>query len=138
MSMRAMGPEFRRLNDREMGLLQRLLEAEFVGRDELRTQLQSVVGKQIEEDGTLSLRCASGSPSPAKQTLAVEGECKDADGMAISIMLHVDKDGFMNMLEIYRYDISQIIRPPAANELILLAPKHPGERPNGHDNTPAG
>lgn len=119
---------FRRLNDREVGLLEKLLEREFPGRDELRTQLQSVVAKQTQEDGTLSLRCASGSPSPTRHTLAVEGECRDADGMVISVMLHVDKDGFMNMLEIYKYDMSPIIKPPSADNLVIL-PKVNGQEP---------
>jgi uncharacterized protein DUF6984 len=121
--MGAMGLEFRRLNDRELGLLEKLLEVQFPGREELRTQLQSVVGKQIEEDGTLSLQCTSGSPSPTRHTLAAEGECKDGDGMIISVMLHVDKDGFMNMLEIYKYDMSPIIKPPSVDNLVLLPSK---------------
>ena len=125
--MRAMESGFRQLNNREVGLLEKLLEREFPGRDELRTQLQSVVAKQIQEDGTLSLRCVSGAPSPRRHTLAVEGECKDADGMVVSVMLHVDKDGFMNMLEIYKYDMSPIITPPSANSLVLL-PKVNGQK----------
>jgi len=104
-----------------------LLEAEFPGRDELRSQVGSVTAKQIEEDGTLSLKCASGLPASRKLTLATEGTCKDADGAIISIMLHVGKHGFMNMLEIYKYDLSPIINPPTARDLVLLLPEE-GDR----------
>jgi hypothetical protein len=110
-------PEFRPLDDRERGLLEKLLEADFPGRDELRAQMSSLTGKQIEEDGTLSLRCASGPPAPTKYALAMEGECTDADGAKIAVMLHVDKGGFMTMLEIIRYDCSPIINPPSADNL---------------------
>jgi hypothetical protein len=113
-----MDSEFRPLNDREMGLLEKLLEADFPGRDELRAQMNSVTGKQIESDGTLDLRCASGPPAPTKYAVAMEGVCTDADGGMMAIMLHVDKDGFMHMLEIIKYDGSPIINPPSASDLV--------------------
>jgi hypothetical protein len=112
-----MDQEYRTLDDREKGLLEKLLEADFPGRDELRAQISSLTGKQIEDDGTLSLRCASGPPAPTKYALAMEGECTDADGAKIAVMIHVDKGGFMNMLEIIRYDGSPIINPPSADTL---------------------
>jgi hypothetical protein len=113
-----MNREFRPLNDREMGLLEKLLEPPFPGRDELRAQMNSVTGKQIEDDGTLSLRCASGPPAPTKYALAMEGVCTDSDGGMIAVMLHVDKAGFMHMLEIIKYDGSPIVRPPSASDLV--------------------
>ena len=109
--------------------MEKLLEVEFPGRDELRAQLGSVTAKQIEDDGTLILRCVSGPPSRKKHTLATEGTCKDADGMTVSVMLHIDKDGFMNMLEIYKYDFSPIINPPSARDLMLLLPEDGGQKP---------
>jgi len=60
--------------------------------------MSSLTGKQIEEDGTLSLRCASGPPAPTKYRLAIEGSCIDADGAKIAVMLHVDKGGLMACL----------------------------------------
>ncbi len=114
-----MDSEFRPLNDRERGLLEKLLEANFPGRDELRAQMISVTGKQIGGDGTLSLQCASGPPAPTKYAVAMEGVCTDADGGMIAVMLHVDKDGFMRMLEILKYDGSVIINPPSAHDLAI-------------------
>ena len=99
-----MDSELRPLDTRERELLEKLFEAEFPGRNELRAQLSSLTAKQILEDGTLSLQCSSGPPAPTKYRLAMEGICKDADGMTIALLLHVDKDGFMHMLEIIKYD----------------------------------
>jgi hypothetical protein len=117
-----MDSEFRQLDSREMELLQKLCEAEFSGRDELRAQLDSVTAKQTMEDGTLTLRCDSGPPSPNKGGLAVEGWCKDSDGTRMSVLLHVDRLGFMRMLEILKYDGTPIINPPSARDLVLGFP----------------
>src|SRR5206468_856533 len=97
-----MDSEFRQLDARERGLLEKLLEADFSGRDELRTQLDSLTAKQIEEDGTLSLRCGSGRPSPRKYKLPFEGICKDAG--------------------------SPIINPPTARDMENLLPVCGGRR----------
>jgi hypothetical protein len=112
-----MESEFRVLDTRERGLIEKLLEVDFQGRDELRAQIGSVTAKQLENDGTLELRCASGPPAPTKYAVAMEGVYTDADGGMVAIILHVDKDGFMRMLEILRYDGSPIIKPPAADSV---------------------
>jgi hypothetical protein len=104
----------------EKELLEKLVEREFEGRDELRSQLGSLTAKQLHDDGTLSLHCDSRSPVSATHGLVAEGICKDADGLSISVLLHVGKDGFMHMLEILKYGPSPIINPPAARDLILL------------------
>jgi hypothetical protein len=113
-----MDSEFRPLDLREQGLLEKLLEADFQGRDELRVQLSSLTGKQIEEDGTMYLRCGSGPPVPTKYLVVMEGVCTDADGGMVAVLLHCDKKGFMCMLEIIKYDGSRIINPPSAQELV--------------------
>jgi hypothetical protein len=112
-----MESEFRVLDSRERALIERLLEVDFQGRDELRAQIGSVTAKQIEKDGTLELRCASGPPAPTKYAVAMEGVYTDADGGMVAIILHVDKGGFMRMLEILRYDGSPIIKPPSADSV---------------------
>src|SRR2546425_11159021 len=120
-----MDSEFRQLDARERGLLEKLLEADFPGRDELRTQLDSLTAKQIDQDGTLSLRCGSGRPSPRKYKLAFEGICKDADGGTIAILLHADKDGFMSMLEILKYGgflLRYMPPPPRVGESLSRRP----------------
>src|SRR6266404_8737038 len=99
-----MDSEFRELTSRERGLLEKLLDAAIHGRDELRTQLNHVKAKQIEEDGTLRLHCDGGIPAPGKYAPVAEGLCKDADGSDIVVMLHLGKGGFMSMLEIIKDD----------------------------------
>jgi hypothetical protein len=110
---------FRSLDIEQKELLEKLLEPEFEGRDELRSQLSSVTARQASDDGTLILHCGSGIPSPCKHRVAVEGVCKDADGMNISVLLHVDRNGFMKMLEILKDGISPIINPPKARDLVF-------------------
>jgi len=124
-----MESEFRQLDPREKGLLEKLLEGAFPGRAELRTQLSLLTAKQVEKDGTLVLRCDSGTPSPGKYRPAVEGMCKDADGMAISILLHINKNGFMHMLEIIKYGGTPIVRPPSACDLMVLPEETRGQKP---------
>jgi hypothetical protein len=114
-----MDSEFRPLDIRERELLEKLLEVEFPGRDELRVQLSSLTAKHLHEDGTLKLRCESGPPAPC-YSLVAEGECRDADGGMINVMLHVDRRGFMWMLEILKLDTTPIINPPSARNMELL------------------
>jgi hypothetical protein len=123
-----MDSKLRQLSERERGLLEKLLSADFPGRDELRTQISSLTAEEIGEDGTLGLHCDSGSPSPSKYLLAMEGWYKDADGMTISVMLHLNNEGFMNMLEILKYGSASTIDPPTADGLVLPLPEEGGER----------
>jgi hypothetical protein len=118
----SMDSTFRPLKPEERALIDRLLEPRFQGRDELRLQLLSVSAKLIIADGTLSLECGSGRPASTKYRVAMEAICTDADGVDICVMLHVNKEGFMHMLEIIKYDGSPIINPPTASSLVLIDP----------------
>lgn len=113
-----MDSEFRSLDERERELLEKLLEAVSTGREELSAQLNSVTAKQTIDDGTLELQCESGPPAP-RYSLVAEGRCIDADGGKISVMLHVDRRGFMCLLEILKLDTTPIINPPCAREMEL-------------------
>jgi hypothetical protein len=115
-----MDSTFRPLKSEERALIDRLLEPQFDGRDELRLQLLSVSAKLIREDGTLSLQCGSGKPAPTNFRVAMVALCTDDDGVDICVMLHVNKEGFMHMLEIIKYDGSPIIKPPTASSLVLI------------------
>jgi hypothetical protein len=115
-----MDSEFRPLDIRERALLEKLLEIDFPGRDALRGQLGGIRAKQIEDDGTLRLRCTSGVPAVVKYRLVSEGTCADADCVQISVLLHVNKHGFMCMLEIIKVDGSPIITPPSADNVTVL------------------
>jgi hypothetical protein len=121
--------EFRELSTREKELLQKLLDAAIEGRDELRTQLNYVKAKQIEDDGTLLLECSGGTGAPGKYAPVAEGVCKDADAGDIAVILHLGKGGFMSMLEIVKYGGQPIINPPSAQNLALFMPESPGQKP---------
>jgi len=114
-----MDSSFRPLTTYEREVLEKLLEPEFPGRDELRQQLNSVTAKQIFEDGTLALKCDSTHPAPVKCRVPVEAQGEDADGVLISVALHV-VHGFMNELEIVKGDESKILRPPSPRDLVLI------------------
>lgn len=113
-----MDSEFRELSTREKGLVEKLLNAAPKGREELRSQLNYIKGEQIQGDGTLRLRCVGGTPSTYFTPVA-EGVCKDTDAADIAVLLHMGKDGFLSMLEIIKYDGSQIINPPSAENLAI-------------------
>ena len=95
---------FRPLFKHERELIEKLLEPEFAGRDELRAQLQTVTARQLLADGTfLELRCDSDVRAPVRNRVPTEGTCQDTDGGTIDVFLHV-VDGLMHELEILKYD----------------------------------
>ena len=116
-----MDSSFRPLKTHERELLEKLLEPEFPGRDELRSQLNSVTAKQILEDGTLGLQCDPTHPASVKCRVPTEGWHPDAGGVNIHVLLHV-VHGLMNELEIYKDDGSEILNPPSARDLVLFTP----------------
>jgi len=117
-----MDSEFRKLSDHELGLPRKLLEPNFPGRDELVAQLPFVEGKQIIDDGTLSLRCSGGPPCPSRLALVTEAQYTDEDGIPICVMLHQKSPGYMCMLEIVKLDGSAIINAPSTERLENLPP----------------
>ena len=116
-----MESNFRPLELSERELLQGLLAPEFPGREELRRQLDSVMARKIDEDGSLALQTAAADPAPVKSRVPTEGHCPDSDGTAIHVLLHV-VNGFMNELEIFKEDSSRVVQSPAAQNLVLFVP----------------
>jgi hypothetical protein len=116
-----MDSDFRPLKAAERALLEKLLDCQFPGRDELRRQLDSVAAQQIHGDGTLALRVASGQPVAVKGRVPTEGTCDDLDGVMIHVLLHV-VNGMIDELEIFKEDGSDIERPPMAAALVLAPP----------------
>jgi hypothetical protein len=116
-----MDQDFRPLQVVERALLEKLLDREFPGRDELRLQLDSVVAQQVYDDGTLALRVPSGEPAAVKGRVPTEGSCPDVDDVRIHVLLHV-VNGMMDELEIFKEDGSDIVRSPTADALVLVPP----------------
>ena len=114
---------FRKPTNLERSLLERLLEAEFPGRDELAPMVRNLLVRTIDEEGGLELRSEVGGEAPVVKRIPVEAEAKDEDGFRVHALLHVVK-GRPVELEIYKDDGSAVKRMPPASafELIVLPP----------------
>jgi hypothetical protein len=114
---------FRKPSDEEEALLNRLLEAEFPGRDELTALLCEVLVRTIDDDGGLELQSQIDGSAPVVQRVPVEAEGKDEDGAVIHMLLHVVK-GRPVELEFYRDGVGNVRKMPlpSAFDLIVLPP----------------
>jgi hypothetical protein len=119
--------EFREPTEVERLLLERLLEAELSGRDELVPLLQRILVRTIDEDGGLKFQSQTEGKAPVVKRVPVEAEAKDEDGAVIHMLLHV-VEGRPAELEFFREDTATVKRTPAplAFELIVL-PAMPDE-----------
>lgn len=115
--------QFGRPTDADRALLERLLGADFPGRDALVPMIHNVLVRTINEDGGLELQSQVGGKALVIKRVPVEAEAKDQDGVVIHALLHV-VDGRPIELEIYKDDGSTIKRMPLASafELIVLPP----------------
>lgn len=112
---------FRPLSDTERRILNRLLQPDFPGRQELILQLESAEAEVVDKDGSLSLRADRGPDAKVMARVPTEGECPDVDGVNIHILLHV-VDGRMNELEVYKEDGSSPVQLPDPDALSLFTP----------------
>ena len=115
--------EFREPTVMERSLLERLLEADFPGKNELAVLLRAVLVKSIDEDGGLELKSQIEGKAPVVKRVPVEAEGKDDDGTIIHMLLHV-VEGRPVELEFFKDDARSVRRLPApsAFELIVLPP----------------
>jgi hypothetical protein len=116
-------PELRKPTQIEQALLERLLEAQFPGRNELAVLLRDVLVKTLDKDGGLELQSRAAGTAPVVQRIPVGAEGKDQDGTVIHMDLHVIA-GRPVELEFYREDGATVVLmpSPAAFELIVLPP----------------
>jgi hypothetical protein len=115
--------EFREPTHQEQALLNRLLEAEFPGREELAPLLRQVLVKTVDKEGCLELQSQAEGRARVVKRVPVEAEAKDEDGVVIHMELHV-VEGRPVALDFYREDSEAVKRipPPSAFELIVLPP----------------
>jgi hypothetical protein len=108
-------------------MLERLVEADFPGKGELKSMLGEIKARTIDEDGSVELRSDIEGMARVVKRVPVEAEAKDSDGFTIHVLLHV-VDGRPDELEIYKDDGSMIqcMPDPSAFEVTVLppAPKH--------------
>ena len=106
---------FRKLTTDERSILDRLLEVDFAGRDQVRTQLAHVTARTLDDDGGLELRTESTVVANVDRTVPAEAWYQDEDGVRVELLLHV-VHGKVRELEIYKVDASPIrLRPAAAS-----------------------
>lgn len=111
---------YRPLTDWERRVILRLLmERPFAGREELLIQLDGVVAKPIDEDGSVSLQCSRPVKASVIARIPVEAEAQDRDGMMIRYLLHV-VDGLLNELEVYKDDSSRVLRQAEPEDLKVM------------------
>jgi hypothetical protein len=115
--------KFRKPTEGELALLNRLLEAEFPGRNELASLLRLVLVKTIDKDGGLELQSQREGKAPVVKRVPVEAEGKDEDDVTVHMLLHVI-DGRPIELEFFREDTETVKKMPSplAFELIVLPP----------------
>lgn len=119
--------EFREPTEPERKLLERLLEADFPGRDALVPLLRCVLVRTIDEDGGLELLSQAEGRAPVLKRVPVEAEARDEDGGMVHMLLHV-VEGRPIELEFFREDAEKVKRMPApsAFDLIVLPPMPEG------------
>jgi hypothetical protein len=103
----------------ERGFVDRLLTADFPGRDQIAQQLSSALGRQIDNEASFELKTTSLVRAPVIKRVPVEGEGPDIDGVPIYFLLHV-VDSMVKELEIYKADGSPIRQLPNPDEVAVI------------------
>jgi hypothetical protein len=106
----------------EGDLIAMLTSADFLGRAEVLTQLQSCRVRTIDDEGSLEIQTSSDRRALVRYRVCTELYGPDLDGTQISVMLHV-VDGFCREIEIYKVDGSPIQRMPDTWELFVPGPE---------------
>ena len=104
----------------ERGYIDRLLTADFPGRDEVAQQLTSALARRIDNEGSVELVPQNNARAPVLKRVPVEGESVDDDGVPIYFLLHV-VDSRVRELEIYKADGSPIVRMPSPDQVEVVA-----------------
>jgi hypothetical protein len=119
--------DFRQPNRTEQALLERLVEADFPGREELAPMLRSLLVRPLDAEGSLEPDSQIPGTAPVVKRVPVEAEAADEDGITVHILLHV-VNGRPVELELFKEDGSRVKRmpPPSNFELIVLPPAPTG------------
>jgi len=114
---------FRQMTEKEKELIQKLLEPEFPGRDELAQQLRTASVRVIDEDGGLEIAVNSNVGTDlVKYRVPTEGEYEDPDGGTVHVLLHVI-GGKAGEIEFYREDNLRVQTWPVPKLMRVFAPK---------------
>jgi len=123
-------PAFREPTGEERALLDRLMQGDFPGRDELARLLVNIFVRNIDADGGLELQTQVQGRAPVTKRIPIEAEARDEDGIAIHALLHVI-EGKPVELELFREDGRNVKRLPDPSEFeLVVLPPMPGEEPS--------
>ena len=104
----------------EAQIMQRLLAADFPGKEEIAKQLASCRVRIIDDEGSLELKLSDTTkPATVEKRIPVEADAVDEDGIHVHFLLHVVK-GLAKELEVYKDDGTPIRRMPSPNELEII------------------
>ncbi len=109
----------RKLSTNERGIVQRLLEEQFPGRDQVRAQINDSLVEPIDVNGSLRFFVETNAEAPVKRRVPVMGEIEDEDGVPIRVLLHVVK-GKVKELEVFKGDSSRVLAKVDASRLGVL------------------
>jgi len=111
---------FREPTRTETEVIQRLLAADFPGKDDIAKQMAGCRVRTIDDEGSLELELRH-APRPAavEKRIPVEADAVDEDGIHVHFLLHV-VEGYAKELEIYKDDGTSIRRMPRADDLEVI------------------
>ncbi len=105
----------------ERQLMAELTIADFPGRAEVKDQLVHCTVRLLDEDGSLELRVEDSASAPVTSRVPTELYGPDADGVQISVLLHVVQ-GRCQEIEIYKVDGSPIRQMPTSWQRFIPCP----------------
>ena len=113
--------EVRNLYSWERKILDKLLDQNFLGSNELCKQLSDCKVSVLDEDGSLKfyLRDTVKKAEMVKGRIPIEAEVRDQDGEMVQILLHV-VDGMIDELEFWKSDGSAIKRDIEPDDLKIV------------------
>ena len=108
--------DYRLPTDGEIRVVKRLLGRSFPGASELLKQLDTMLVRNIDADGSLQIVVQDNMPMALTSSVPTNGRYFDSDardegGPAVNVLLHV-KNGRLCELEVYKDDASKILISP--------------------------
>lgn len=100
--------KIRNLYSWEREILDKLLEQNFFGRDQIRAQLSNCKVSILDDEGSIKFHLKEDIPvADIKKRIPIEAQVSDEDGIMIHILLHI-VDGLISESEIFKDDSSSI------------------------------
>lgn len=117
---------FRPLLASEEEILRKLLSLKFAGCDELAKQLDGLLAKPTDAQGSLEFRVTSPVTAAVSRGVVAEARYADTEDVKegaphVNVLLHA-AEGKLRMLEVYKDDSSPILKRPSPESFKLFSP----------------